>query len=110
MLRQYGNAVDAVVTVGFVLAVTYFQADNLGGGFMPYVDLADRGDRFSRDGRCRAPRAQCLLVRSPSSPLASGASRTVAGLTLAFSRRGLMNLMRVMQPAVRLLEYGFIVN
>ncbi|WP_038470540.1 gamma-glutamyltransferase [Candidatus Sodalis pierantonius] len=119
ILRQGGNAVDAAVAVGFALAVTHPQAGNLGGGFMLLRTPA--GQTVAIDFREMAPQgatrtmfigadgnADCRL--SLTSPLASGTPGTVAGLTLALSRYGSMDLARVMQPAIRLAEQGFIVN
>ncbi|CAJ0996704.1 Glutathione hydrolase proenzyme [Sodalis praecaptivus] len=120
ILRQGGNAVDAAVAVGFALAVTHPQAGNLGGGgFMLLRTPA--GQTVAIDFREMAPQGATRTMfigvdgnadsrLSLTSPLASGTPGTVAGLTLALSRYGSMDLARVMQPAIRLAEQGFIVN
>src|SRR5678816_808250 len=43
-------------------------------------------------------------------PLASGVPGSVAGLTAALARYGTMPLARVMRPAIRLAEEGFVVD
>ncbi len=40
VLKQGGNAIDAAVTIGFVMAVTYPWAGNIGGGGFMLVHLA----------------------------------------------------------------------
>lgn len=120
ILRQGGNAVDAAVAVGSALAVTHPQAGNLGGGgFMLLRTPA--GQTVAIDFREMAPQGatRTMLIGadgnadsrlSLTSTLTSGTPGTVAGLTQALSRYGSMDLARVMQPAIRLAEQGFIVN
>lgn len=120
ILRQGGNAVDAAVAVGFALAVTHPQAGNLGGGgFMLLRTPA--GHTTAIDFREMAPQGASRNMfigadgnadsrLSLTSPLASGTPGTVAGLTLALSRYGSMDLAQVMRPAIRLAEKGFTVN
>ena len=55
VLREGGNAVDAAVTVGFVLAVTHPTAGNLGGGGFMVAHLAGTGQTVAIDYREKAP-------------------------------------------------------
>src|SRR5690606_20976942 len=55
VLMAGGNAVDAAVTVNFVLAVTTPQAGNLGGGGFMLVHLAEEGETMAIDFREKAP-------------------------------------------------------
>ncbi|MEQ9617679.1 MAG: gamma-glutamyltransferase [Deltaproteobacteria bacterium] len=121
VLREGGNAVDAAVTVGFTLAVTFPRAGNLGGGGFMLIYLADRKEVVAVDYRERAPaaaRAEMYLdekgnideEKSRHSILAAGVPGTVAGLTLALQKYGTISLERAVRPAVELAEKGFPVN
>ncbi|MGH9869380.1 MAG: gamma-glutamyltransferase [Candidatus Polarisedimenticolia bacterium] len=119
VLREGGNAVDAAVTMGFVMAVTYPQAGNLGGGgfmlvqppggppwFLDHRETAPAGatrDMFlDRDGNV-------VDGRSLRGHMASGVPGTVAGLALALEKGGTIPLRRAVSPAVRLAREGFVV-
>ena len=56
VLRNGGNAVDAAVAVGYVLAVVYPSAGNIGGGGFMTIRLKDGKTAFL-DFRERAPLA-----------------------------------------------------
>src|SRR5467141_141358 len=56
VLKSGGNAIDAAVAVGFVLAVTHPSAGNLGGGGFLLARFADGRTTFL-DFRERAPGA-----------------------------------------------------
>ncbi len=117
VLRDGGNAVDAAVTVGFVLAVTYPRAGNIGGGgFMVFRD--DEGDATTIDFREEAPAAATRTMyqdedgsvvpqRSRLGHLASGVPGSVAGMLTALEKYGTMPRERVLAPAIRLAEEGF---
>ena len=120
ILRAGGNAVDAAVAVGFVLAVTFPQAGNLGGGGFMLIRLAN-GDGMVVDYREQAPAAasrtmyqdsQGNLIPGSSSvgARAAGVPGTVMGLTLAEEKYGHLGRVRVMAPAIRLARNGFPVS
>ena len=119
VLRAGGNAVDAAVATAFVLAVTYPEAGNLGGGgFMTlYVD----GKPYFLDYRETAParasagmyldaKGDPIVEASLVGPLAAGVPGTVRGLEAAHARFGRLSWARDMAPAIRLAREGFIVN
>jgi gamma-glutamyltranspeptidase/glutathione hydrolase len=119
IIAQGGNAVDAAVAVGFALAVTYPVAGNLGGGGYMVIRMAD-GRTEALDYREVAPLAATrdmyldpdgtLSDRSVIGYLASGVPGSVAGMTEAQRKYGVLTLAEVMAPAIRLAKEGFIVD
>ncbi len=120
ILRAGGNAVDAAVTVGFVLAVTYPYAGNIGGGGFMLIRLAS-GESAVVDYREEAPAAatpamflnakgELIPEASTVGELAVGVPGTVAGLALAEQKYGKLGLARVLEPAIHLAEEGFPVS
>lgn len=118
ILRAGGNAVDAAVAVGFALAVVYPEAGNLGGGGFTLIRMAD-GRVASIDYREVAPLAASRnmfqddsggTTRSVVGPLASGVPGSVAGLVAQHERFGSLPLARVLAPALRMAEQGFVVD
>jgi gamma-glutamyltranspeptidase / glutathione hydrolase len=119
IMTQGGNAVDAAVAVGFAMAVVYPEAGNLGGGGYMVIHLADGRDA-ALDFREIAPLAASrdmyldsegkLTDKSVVGPLASGVPGSVAGLTAALAKYGTMPLAKVMAPAIRYADDGFIVD
>ncbi len=117
ILKKGGNAVDAAVAVGFVLAVTYPTAGNIGGGGFMVIHLAD-GINTTFDFRETAPykatKDMFLDSLGNYNPdlsqkgwLSSGVPGTVHGLISALKKYGTMNLSEVIQPAIELAENGF---
>ena len=119
ILRAGGNAIDAAVAMGFALAVTHPEAGNLGGGGYMLIRLND-GRSFALDYREVAPLASTrdmfvdsrghVTDRSQIGHLASGVPGSVAGMTAALARYGTMPLDKVMAPAIRLADSGFVVD
>jgi gamma-glutamyltranspeptidase / glutathione hydrolase len=119
ILNAGGNAVDAGVAVAFVLAVTYPEAGNLGGGgFMTlYVD----GKPYFLDYRETAPgkasagmyldaKGAPIVRASLVGPLAAGVPGTVAGMAAAHARFGKLSWAADLAPAIRLARDGFAVS
>ena len=118
VLKEGGNAVDAAVTVGFTLAVTFPRAGNLGGGGFMLIYLADPRKVVAIDYREKAPKAASRNMfldetgnvnsdKSLHSLLAVGVPGTVAGLALALDKFGSISLERALRPAIELAEKGF---
>ena len=112
-----GNAIDAAVATGFVLAVVYPQAGNLGGGGFMLLRMADGKTHFI-DFREEAPAAATagmyLDAQGNVIPDASeygykaiGVPGSVAGLVYAQKKYGKLSLRRVMAPAILLALNGF---
>ena len=74
VLREGGNAVDAIVTAAFTLAVTFPWAGNLGGGGFAVVHPAEGAD-FTLDFRETAPAAARRIHRRRSAPTARSRGR-----------------------------------
>ena len=120
ILRQGGNAVDAAVAVGYALAVTHPQAGNLGGGGFMMLRTKE-GKTVAIDFREMAPEQATRDMfldgegnpdakKSLTSHLASGTPGTVGGFSLALEKYGTLPLNKVIQPAIKLAQDGFIIN
>ena len=120
ILREGGNAVDAAVAVGFALAVTLPRAGNLGGGGFMLVHSAATGKTTSFDYRETAPTgitAEHFLKPDGSRDRevrfswdAVGVPGTVAGLHAAWAKHGSLPWHKLLQPAIRLAQRGFVVS
>lgn len=120
ILSRGGNAIDAAVAVGFALAVTYPTAGNIGGGGFMVIHLAD-GSNKTFDFRETAPLAAFEKMyldnqgnyapeNSQLGWKSAGVPGTVHGLITALNKYGSMPLKEVIQPAIDLAEYGFILT
>jgi gamma-glutamyltranspeptidase / glutathione hydrolase len=116
ILQQGGNAVDATVAVGFALAVVHPEAGNIGGGGFMILRPRD-GSVHALDYRETAPAASSRDMyrgapedASLTGHLAAGVPGAVAGLTEAHRRFGRLPLARILEPAIRLANEGFVVD
>jgi len=118
VLKEGGNAVDAAVTVGFTLAVTFPRAGNIGGGGFMLVHLANDNKTIAIDYREKAPKAATKDMfldkdgnvdneKARNSILSVGVPGTVAGLILALENYGTISLQRALKPALELAEKGY---
>lgn len=116
VLNQGGHAVDAAVAASMVLAVTYPEAGNLGGGgfmlirddqqhyFLDYRETAPakaHRDVYLNEQGAVIPRQSLIGVQ------AAGIPGTVAGLWEAHQRFGRLPWAELMKPAITLAEQGF---
>jgi gamma-glutamyltranspeptidase/glutathione hydrolase len=116
ILREGGNAVDAAVAMGFVLAVTLPRAGNIGGDGFMLVHDAKSGEQVFFDFRSVAPAAARLelfvdaegkeAAVATAGYLAPSVPGTVAGLYLAHRKFGRLAWKRVLAPAIRLAAEG----
>ncbi|MGL5951780.1 MAG: gamma-glutamyltransferase [Providencia rustigianii] len=120
ILKAGGNAVDAVVAVGYAQAVVNPCCGNIGGGGFMTLHLADGKDIFI-NFRETAPKAasadmyldkngQLIKDASLYGYLASGVPGTVKGLDYALEKYGTMDRQQVMKPAIKLARDGFILT
>jgi gamma-glutamyltranspeptidase/glutathione hydrolase len=124
VLKNGGNAVDAAVATAAALGVAEpYSAGVGGGGYFVYYD-AGTGRVHTIDGRETAPMAMptdafidpATGAPYPFSPdlVTSGVSVGVPGTpatwTTALRRWGSQPLPRVLEPAARLAERGFVVD
>lgn len=119
ILEQGGNAIDAAIASAFVLAVTYPEAGNLGGGGFMLIHRNDDSDFL--DYREVAPGAASrdMFLNEGGDPidnlslighLASGVPGTVAGLWAAHQRYGSLPWDSLVAPAIALAEDGFVMS
>ena len=120
VLKAGGNAVDAGVAVGYALAVVYPVAGNLGGGGFMTLMQAD-GRKTFLDFREKAPLAATAdmyldrdgnVVKGASTDghLAVGVPGTVSGLQYALKKYGTLPRGKVLAPAIRLAQRGFVLG
>ena len=119
VLRGGGNAVDASVAAAFVLAVTFPEAGNIGGGgfllarmdganhFLDYREkaplLAAR-DMYLDDNGEVVPKSSLVGIR------AAGVPGTVAGMWEAHQKFGTVPWRDLVQPAIDYANNGFEVH
>lgn len=117
VLRDGGNAIDAAVAVGFSMAVTFIDAGNIGGGgfmlirhddevaFLDYREVAPRAahrDMYLDENGDVIDKASLIGAQ------AAGVPGTVAGMWAAHQRFGKLPWSRLVEPAIRLAEDGFL--
>lgn len=119
VLREGGNAVDAGVTAAFVLAVTFPEAGNIGGGgflltrmdgdlhFLDYREkapLAADRDMYVNDDGSVEEKASLVGIR------AAGVPGTVAGMWQAHQKFGTKPWADLIAPAIALAQNGYLVH
>jgi gamma-glutamyltranspeptidase/glutathione hydrolase len=114
ILKKGGNAVDAAVATAFVLAVTYPQAGNIGGGGFMVVHPGGGAEPVVIDYREIAPAAATKTMFSKDDSWYGhkvvGVPGTVRGLGLVHQRFGKLTWNEVVQPAIKLAEEGVILS
>jgi gamma-glutamyltranspeptidase/glutathione hydrolase len=111
IMKAGGNAIDAAVAAAFAIGVAEPNASGIGGEGMMVLYRADKKSAVAIDYRSAAPAAASYPSGIPSTGHAAVAiPGTVAGLTSALMQYGTMKLEKVMAPAIRLAEEGFVVS
>ncbi|MBM3426960.1 MAG: gamma-glutamyltransferase, partial [Bacteroidetes bacterium] len=120
IIRQGGNAFDAMMATEMALAVTFPFAGNLGGGGFMVYRMAD-GEIGSLDYREKAPLAatkdmyldekgNVIPLLSTQGALASGVPGTLAGIFEAQAKFGKLKPKQVLQPVIDLARNGYVVT
>ncbi|MBL8210273.1 MAG: gamma-glutamyltransferase [Bryobacterales bacterium] len=111
ILRKGGNAVDAAVAIGFVLAVVHPEAGNIGGGGFLLAHMAD-GRSTVVDYAFKAPQAFRKEIYAGEKNTNIG-YKTIgvpgmpAGMGRAHAKFGRLKWAEVLEPARRLAHNGF---
>ena len=117
ILKQGGNAFDAMIATDLALSVVYPNAGNLGGGGFLIYRLSDHSIG-SLDYREKAPSLSTkdmyldnegneIKNLSINGSLAIGIPGTVAGLFEVYDKFGSLPLEALFAPAIELAEKGF---
>jgi gamma-glutamyltranspeptidase / glutathione hydrolase len=120
VLQEGGNAVDAAVAVGYALAVTNPCCGNIGGGGFATLHLADGRDifiNFREKAPLGATEKMYLDVKGEVVPdlslkgyLAVGVPGSVLGLDTMLQKYGTMTREKIMAPAIKLADEGFVLT
>ncbi|MHA7943810.1 gamma-glutamyltransferase [Formosa sp. 3Alg 14/1] len=120
ILKQGGNAFDAMMATELALAVAYPYAGNLGGGgFMVY--RLNNGDIGALDYREQAPmgatksmyldnKGNVIPNKSTLGSMAIGVPGTVAGVFAAHEKFGTLPVSTILKPVIALAKRGVVVT
>ncbi|NOR70030.1 MAG: gamma-glutamyltransferase [Methylomarinum sp.] len=121
VLKQGGNAFDAAVAVSAALSVVEPAGSGLGGGGFWLLHRASDGFETMIDGREKAPLAatkdmfldaQGNVVKglSRNGVLSAGIPGLPAAIVHLSEKYGRLPLARVLQPAIRYAQQGFVIG
>ena len=120
IMKQGGNAFDAMVATEMALAVAYPYAGNLGGGGFMVYRLAD-GETGTLDYREKAPgkanrnmyldeNGEVVPGKSRFGGMAVGVPGTVAGIFAVHKKFGSLPIEKILAPVIALAEKGYVVS
>src|SRR3954469_21767811 len=123
ILSKGGNAIDAAVAANATLGVTEPYVAGLGGGGFMTIYLANQHKLITIDGREKAPQAfeQDAFIGPDGKPIPFTPQRVTSGMAVgvpgtlaqwvqALRRYGTMPLGRLLQPAIKVADKGFVVD
>ncbi|WP_026705106.1 gamma-glutamyltransferase [Flavobacterium soli] len=120
IMKQGGNAFDAMIATELALAVAYPYAGNIGGGgFMVYRKA--NGEIGSLDYREKAPLASTknmfldengnvIAGKSTETALAVGIPGTIAGIFEVYQKFGTLPIETILKPVIELAEKGVVIT
>ncbi len=121
VLRDGGSAVDAAIAAAFVLSVVEPQASGLGGGGLMLAWDGSAAQLHYYEGLSSAPAGVGATLLTPDeaankpvafniarSGRAAGVPGEVALLALAHAKHGKLPWARLVEPAARIAEQGFL--
>ncbi len=120
IMKNGGNAFDAMIATELALAVVYPYAGNIGGGgFMVY--RKSNGETGSLDYREKAPlqahknmfldeNGDVIPNKSTASALSIGVPGTISGMFEVHQKMGSMSIEKILDPVIALAENGFIIT
>lgn len=120
ILKQGGNAFDAMMATEMALAVAYPYAGNLGGGGFLVYRMAD-GTKGALDYREKAPlsatknmyldeEGNVIKDLSTVGSMAVGVPGTIAGIFKAQQRFGKLDVTTILKPVIELAKNGYIIT
>ena len=120
ILKQGGNAFDAMIATDLALSVVYPNAGNLGGGGFLVYRLSD-SSYGSLDFREKSPSSATKNMYldengneieglSTSGALSIGIPGTVAGIFKVYEKYATLPLNLLFEPAIKLAENGYILT
>jgi gamma-glutamyltranspeptidase/glutathione hydrolase len=120
ILKEGGNAIDAVVATQFALAVVYPRAGNIGGGGFSVVRMAN-GDCHTLDFREKAPSlssrdmflddsGNVIPDLSMLGHLAAGVPGSVAGMWELHQKFGSLPWAALLEPSISAAKDGFYIT
>ena len=120
IMKQGGNAFDAMIATDLALLVSYPVAGNIGGGGFMVFRMAD-GTSGALDYREMAPilatknmyldqEGKVMSEKSKTGALAIGVPGTVAGLFEIHNKFGTISIEKLIQPAINLANAGIVIT
>lgn len=120
IMKQGGNAFDAMIATDLALLVSYPVAGNIGGGGFMVFRMAD-GTSGALDYREMAPisatknmylnkEGKVMSDKSKTGALAIGVPGTIAGLFEIHNKFGTISIEKLIQPAINLANTGIVIT
>jgi len=120
IMKQGGNAFDAMIATELALLVSYPVAGNIGGGGFMVFRMAD-GTSGALDYREMAPisatknmyldqEGKVMSDKSKTGALAIGVPGTIAGLFEIHNKFGTISIEKLIQPAINLAKAGIVIT